>query len=291
MSTQQLAKARDDGLVAAGVRGHLKFFCDVKGFGFIRTIATIDDRDQHDIFFQASEKDKVPHLKAWQSKSIFDNISLENPLEFDLQPSSMPGKPPVAVNLRAVPVLTRYGGGSDGAKSSPRGSSDLEDSQIRVYRKQLVEHVVARHKVERLRADELLRQVPGEMLQRVVANFDKQIKSKPGSQSPAALLGTICNSVCGGASPLSAAGGGSDTLSKRLAGRRSPGHGGTRPPAEIACRFYPRCRKGDHCPFRHDPAALRPKTGVQEDSQLVLRGPQPNESPVKPPGWREGDPL
>ena len=52
-------------------------------------------------------------------------------------------------------------------------------------------------------------------------------------------------------------------------------HRGTMPMAQIACHFYPRgrCRKGDDCPFRHDPADMRPKAVVQDDPQLELHGP------------------
>lgn len=47
------------------------------------------------------------------------------------------------------------------------------------------------------------------------------------------------------------------------------------PRAEVACRFYPRgrCRKGDQCPFRHDPAVRQSKPVVQDDPPLVLHGP------------------
>jgi hypothetical protein len=234
-----MTTANDDGLVAIGVRGYLKFFNDQKGFGFIMT------RDHGEIFVHASEKERASHLKVWK---VWDRMpdaylqskqresSLEYLLEFDLMSPKVPGKLPVAVNLRAA----RDGGGRGGAKTS-LGPFDSEDSQVRAYRKQLVEHVVTRHGVERLRAAELLKSVPGELLKRVVEQFDNQIKSRPGSQSPTALLREICRKARGGggrASPLPAARRGVDRLPQRLRDR--------------------------------------------------LR--EPDESPVKPPGWREGDP-
>ncbi len=201
-----MTTANDDGLVAIGVRGYLKFFNDQKGFGFIMT------RDHGEIFVHASEKERASHLKVWK---VWDRMpdaylqskqresSLEYLLEFDLRSPKVPGKLPVAVNLRAA----RDGGGRGGAKTS-LGPFDSEDSQVRAYRKQLVEHVVTRHGVERLRAAELLKSVPGELLKRVVEQFDNQIKSRPGSQSPTALLREICRKAQGGggrASPLPAA--------------------------------------------------------------------------------------
>ena len=79
-----------------------KYFDETRKYGFIGT------REHGDVFVNIVEKEKAAHLKVWQTsststKSMFDEICLANPLEFDLEP--VEGKPlPRAVNLRAAPV-------------------------------------------------------------------------------------------------------------------------------------------------------------------------------------------
>lgn len=160
-------------MVATGVQGTLKFFNDTKGFGFINS------REHGDVYVHRMEKEKARQLKVWETTStgpstMFDEICRTNPLEFDLR--SVQGKPPVAANLRA-----------------PACCSEA----YRAYRKQLVEHVVARHKVERSRAETLLGRVPGEMLKRVVEQFEQQriAQSRLDTRSSAAMLAAICESV------------------------------------------------------------------------------------------------
>ena len=134
---------------------------------------------------------------------MFDEICLANPLEFDLEPVG--GKPlPRAVNLRAAPVHAAGNGvGSAGARAPPRdsGHHGVEDSQLRSYRKQLVDHVVTRHKVERVRAQEFLAAVPGESLKCAVERFERRMgNSDSDTRNPTKVLGAACDSIIGGQS-------------------------------------------------------------------------------------------